>query len=68
MTGNVWLTLGWYSTNWWKAKDDNIDCTVEQMSEFVENSYYIGTETQHLEDLLASEKRTIANIVSRYIY
>ncbi|XP_072048870.1 gamma-aminobutyric acid type B receptor subunit 1-like [Amphiura filiformis] len=64
MTGHVWILLGWYATDWYKAVDNNIDCTVEEMIQFVENSYYLGTETQHLEDL-TSEKKTIANITSQ---
>ena len=62
MTNRVWILLGWYATNWYKAVDNDIDCTVEEMIQFVENSYYLGTETQHLQDL--SSEKTIADIVS----
>ncbi|XP_072406250.1 LOW QUALITY PROTEIN: gamma-aminobutyric acid type B receptor subunit 1 [Chiloscyllium punctatum] len=32
----VWFLIGWYADNWFKIQDNNINCTVQQMTEAVE--------------------------------
>ncbi|XP_071821055.1 gamma-aminobutyric acid type B receptor subunit 1-like isoform X2 [Apostichopus japonicus] len=38
----VWFLIGWYPDNWYAEKDDNIDCTPEQLKEALEG--HITTE------------------------
>ena len=38
----VWILNGWYDAEWWKTKDDSIDCTPEQLSEVVEGYFDAG--------------------------
>ncbi|XP_076013288.1 gamma-aminobutyric acid type B receptor subunit 1 [Genypterus blacodes] len=38
----VWFLIGWYADNWFKIKDQSINCTVEQMTEAVEG--HVTTE------------------------
>ncbi|XP_002736691.1 gamma-aminobutyric acid type B receptor subunit 1-like [Saccoglossus kowalevskii] len=38
----AWIILGWYSHDWWKVADPNIDCTPEQLYTALDG--YIATE------------------------
>ncbi|XP_072029935.1 gamma-aminobutyric acid type B receptor subunit 1-like [Amphiura filiformis] len=48
----VWIIYGWYTDGWWKIRDEDIDCTLEEMEAAVEGyltvdvlSYGIGSDT-----------------------
>lgn len=38
----VWFLIGWYADNWFKIQDNNINCTVQNMTEAVEG--HVTTE------------------------
>ncbi|XP_077868716.1 gamma-aminobutyric acid type B receptor subunit 1-like [Saccoglossus kowalevskii] len=44
---HVWIIQGWYEADWWKIKDENIVCTVDQLSEAVKG--YLTTDTFYLD-------------------
>ncbi|XP_041469544.1 uncharacterized protein LOC121419238 isoform X1 [Lytechinus variegatus] len=46
--GYVWFLIGWYSDGWYQVQDSDVTCTISQMKEAVEGSYYIATESLQL--------------------
>ncbi|KAJ8044805.1 Gamma-aminobutyric acid type B receptor subunit 1 [Holothuria leucospilota] len=46
--GYSWLIPGWYPLNWYTVKDDDLDCTINELIEVVESSMYIGTQERLL--------------------
>eukprot|EP00057_Strongylocentrotus_purpuratus_P017879 XP_011672353.1 PREDICTED: uncharacterized protein LOC105442179 [Strongylocentrotus purpuratus] len=46
--GFVWFMIGWYSDGWYQVPDPDVTCTISQMKEAVEGSYYIATESLQL--------------------
>lgn len=60
--GYMWLIPGWYNKDWYKEEPDSgIDCTVGEISLFIESTMYISTQ----ERLLGKEDTvTVAGIVS----
>lgn len=35
----MWFIIGWYPDNWYAEKDENINCTVDQMREALEGHF-----------------------------
>ncbi|PIK62322.1 hypothetical protein BSL78_00753 [Apostichopus japonicus] len=58
--GYMWLIPGWYNKDWYKEEPDSgIDCTVGEISLFIESTMYISTQ----ERLLGKEDTvTVAGI------
>ncbi|XP_064408032.1 gamma-aminobutyric acid type B receptor subunit 1 [Latimeria chalumnae] len=56
----VWFLIGWYADNWFKIKDPNINCTVENMTEAVE-----GHLTTEIVMLNPENTRSISGLTSQ---
>ena len=56
----MWLLLDWYDNKqWWLVKDDEVDCTAEQMARAVEG--YFSIESARI---VSSKEPTISGMVS----
>lgn len=55
--------IGWYSDGWYQVPDPDVTCTISQMKEAVEGSYYIATESLQLSP---SKEAGITGLVSRH--
>ena len=62
--GYIWMLVGWYEKKWWEMEDEFVPCSLEEMREAVENSYYISTESLQIG---TSPELTVANIVRIFI-
>eukprot|EP00057_Strongylocentrotus_purpuratus_P015220 XP_011669694.1 PREDICTED: gamma-aminobutyric acid type B receptor subunit 1-like [Strongylocentrotus purpuratus] len=60
--GFVWFMIGWYSDGWYQVPDPDVTCTISQMKEAVEGSYYIATESLQLSP---SKEAGITGLVSK---
>lgn len=38
---HVWMFPAWYESEWWLQNDTNVDCTDDEMSEAIENAFYV---------------------------
>lgn len=58
----MWLLLDWYDNkNWWLVKDDEVDCTEEQMRKAVEG--YFSIESARI---VSNNQPTVSGMVSPY--
>lgn len=56
----MWLLLDWYDTKkWWLVRDDNIDCTQEEMSRAAEG--YFSIESARI---VSNNEPTVSGMVS----
>ena len=58
---HVWLLPGWFSAKWWLKKDNETDCSEEELSRAVKG--YIATD---ILTLSASEEQTISGLVNHW--
>lgn len=58
--GYVWFITGWFARDWYKVKSEGVDCTVDEMTQVVESSKYIGIQEKVLADV---DTMTVAGIV-----
>ena len=59
----MWLLLDWYDNKrWWKVKDNEVICTVEQMTKAVEG--YFSIESARI---VSNKEATVAKIVSQNV-
>ncbi|XP_072047142.1 gamma-aminobutyric acid type B receptor subunit 1-like [Amphiura filiformis] len=63
MTGDgyVWMLVGWYLNKWWEIDFGQLDCTTEELTNAVGNSYYFGLRSQGLS---SSDDITIGNMTA----
>ena len=59
------MHVGWYARQWWEIPDDVVTCSLEELRDAVESSYYISTESLQFG---TSPDLTVANIVSVFVY
>lgn len=56
----MWLLLDWYdNSQWWMVKDDEVDCTQEQMRKAAEG--YFSIESARI---VSNKQPTVSGMVS----
>ncbi|KAJ8044394.1 Gamma-aminobutyric acid type B receptor subunit 1 [Holothuria leucospilota] len=54
-----WMIPGWFRENWWLFKNDDVDCTLEEMAEIVEISLPVTVDVERISPL---NKTTVSGI------
>ena len=58
----MWLLLDWYDNKrWWLVKDNEVDCTEEQMRKAVEGYFSIESAK-----IVSNNQPTVSGMVSPY--
>lgn len=58
----VWFIIGWYPDNWYKKKDDKVNCTESEMKEALEGHFTTEAVVLHQENT-----KTISDMVGSII-
>ncbi|KAK6195470.1 hypothetical protein SNE40_000895 [Patella caerulea] len=61
----VWFLIGWYPDNWYKQKDDSINCTGEQLAEALEGHFTTEAVILHQDSSITDVGMTAKNFTSR---